>query len=253
MFFAAAAAMAGVGGGSTISVTVFLFVFRFAQCRAAAAGGPAGLRRWAGLNSCGAAAPILGQEAQASDRRGGFVALIGGTGISACGRPPVALHAPRRPMPGTCRATNTLKPHFPAALPARVLALSGGLPIKGRPRLGRRARTTTCSRLASTRWPPSSSEPIRLNRRRPLLALAEADGSAAVIQAWPAERPAWPDLTRLPSWFVNSGRRRRRGSPEAELLATALQQLERMPGGRRRMADLLGGGGGFLHRWRAQR
>ena len=45
-------------------------------------------------------------------------------------RPPVALICPPPPYAGTCRATNTLKPHFPAALPARVLALSGGLPIR---------------------------------------------------------------------------------------------------------------------------
>jgi hypothetical protein len=79
-----------------------------------------------------------------------------------------------------------------------------------------------------------------------LLALAEADGILLLsCKPGPAKRTAWP---RLPNWFVNSGRRRRRGSPEAQSLAMALQRLERMPGGRRILVDLLGRGRAFLHR-----
>jgi hypothetical protein len=86
-----------------------------AQCRVPAAGGPAGVARWtAPLGGCrthsrpGSLAssaqsfPPGGAVASVSmrgDWQGGFVALIGGTGISACGRssacsshmPPAAL------------------------------------------------------------------------------------------------------------------------------------------------------------------
>jgi hypothetical protein len=116
-------------------------------------------------------------------------------------RPPVALICPPPPYAWHVPSNEYVEAPFPP-LPARVLALSGGLPIKGRPRSGRRARTTTSPRLASTRWPPSLSEPIRLNRHRPLLALTEADGLPLLsCKPGPAKRPAWPDLTRLLDGF----------------------------------------------------
>ena len=92
--------------------------------------------------------------------------MIGGTGISACGRPPVALICPPPPYAWHVPSNEYVEAPFPGcstgtrarALRRRQLKVGTTWSVRlACP--GRRATTTTAPRLASTRWPPSSSEP----------------------------------------------------------------------------------------------